>query len=264
MSKPGSRRATLLNIQLIEEKYGRSFLVSVAIHGMVILLFLFGRFLFPTPEVQIGTGAGGGMSGESYSVGVADEPSGGAGMSKPSLVSQPPVLKEKKPSKKETKAIPLPGTLVPKRERSSVQQSQKAKKESNLIPTPAEPGVGGAGGSVGGSGGGRGGGHGVSIGAGSGGFGDSWYARVVESRISSNWIRPETQERVEMVYSFYILADGSIRDIRREQSSGNPEMDRTAERAIRASSSPPLPPPPPEFRGKPIKFIAQFVYPPNQ
>ena len=117
---------------------------------------------------------------------------------------------------------------------------------------------------MGGSGGGRGGGNGVSIGAGSGGFGDSWYARVVESRISSNWIRPDTRERVEMTYSFYILADGTIRDIRREQSSGNPEMDRTAERAIRASSSPPLPPPPPEFRGKPIKFIAQFVYPPNQ
>jgi TonB family protein len=64
-----------------------------------------------------------------------------------------------------------------------------------------------------------------------------------------------------MVYSFYIAPDGTIIGIKREKSSGNPEMDLTAERAIRASN--PLAPPPPEFRGRPVQFVAQFIYPPQ-
>jgi TonB family protein len=64
-----------------------------------------------------------------------------------------------------------------------------------------------------------------------------------------------------MIYSFYIAANGTIYGIKKEKSSGNQLMDQTAERAIRASD--PLSPPPQEFRGRPIKFIAQFVHPPN-
>jgi TonB family protein len=105
-----------------------------------------------------------------------------------------------------------------------------------------------------------GGGNGVSIGTGSGGFGDSWYARAVEARISSNWIRTEGMH-VEMIYSFYIAANGTIYGIKQEKSSGNQQMDLTAERAIRASN--PLAPPPQEFRGRPVQFVAQFVYPPS-
>jgi TonB family protein len=68
--------------------------------------------------------------------------------------------------------------------------------------------------------------------------------------------------RVEITYSFYILANGTIAGVKLEKSSGNPEIDRTAERAIKASN--PLAPPPPEFRGRPIQFVAQFVYPPTE
>jgi len=66
-----------------------------------------------------------------------------------------------------------------------------------------------------------------------------------------------------MTYSFFIAADGTVNGIRQEKSSGNPQMDLTAERAIRALQVDPLPPPPQEFRGRRIQFIAQFVYPPN-
>jgi TonB family protein len=64
-----------------------------------------------------------------------------------------------------------------------------------------------------------------------------------------------------MIYSFYIAADGTIYGIKKEKSSGNQQMDLTAERAIRASS--PLSTPPREFRGRPIQFVAQFIHPPN-
>ncbi len=253
----------LLKVPLIEEKYGRAFLASIAIHGIAVLLVIFGGYLLPRAAVQIGGGIGGGTGGDITTVGVIDELSGGAGMIKPSLVPKPPALADE-PHADQSKAIPLPGTIEPKKKKPDAKETAKAAKAistSNIIPTSPEPGSGGIASRSGGSGGGVGGGNGVSIGMGSGGFGDSYYARAVESRISSNWTKPPQDVHVEMVYSFYIATDGTIYGIKQEKSSGNQLIDLTAERAIRASS--PLSPPPQEFRGRPIQFIAQFIYPPN-
>jgi TonB family protein len=260
-----SNTGTLLNIPLIRERYGPSFLASLGLHGMVVLMFFFGSYLLPATVVQIGSGSGGGRGGDAVTVGVVDELSGGAGMVKPSLVPKPPALEEKPVPKDESKAIPLPQTVERAKKKPDTRMAAKNAKpvpETNRIPTAPEPGSGGAGGRSGGSGGGFGGGSGISIGPGSGGFGNSWYARSVEDRISGNWIRPPEGVRVEMVYSFYILANGTITGIKKEQSSGRLEIDLAAERAIRASN--PLSPPPPEFRGRPIQFVAQFIYPPTQ
>jgi TonB family protein len=166
----------------------------------------------------------------------------------------------------QTKAVPLPQTLEPKKnkpDKSHAKAPAKILSKSNIIPVAPEPGSGGVGGRSGGSGGGIGEGNGISIGSGSGGFGDSWYARAVEARISANWIRPPEGVRVEMIYSFFIAGDGTVNGIKQEKSSGNAEMDLTAERAIRALQVDPLPAPPQEFRGRRIQFIAQFIYPPN-
>jgi len=111
-----------------------------------------------------------------------------------------------------------------------------------------------------GAGGGLGSGVGVSVGPGSGGLGDFWYAREVERRIGSNWIRPQVQGRIEIVYSFFIANDGRIQDVKKEKSSGNDLLDLTGERAIRASN--PLPPLPLQLRGRPVQFLVQFIYPP--
>jgi TonB family protein len=265
-----SQSGTLLHITLLDERYGRPFLASMALHLALLGLAFLAPYLLPSPAViQIGTGPGGGMGGESYAVGVADDLGGGEGMIKPSLIPQPPALPPEKVAKEEPKeAVAIPDTVAPKKtvpKQQPVTQS-KAKKvlpaqSTNVIPTSPMPGAGGAGGLGGGTGGGRGGGNGVSIGSGSGGFGDSWYARVVESRISSNWIRPPEGVKVEMVYSFFIAGDGSIYNVTKEKSSGNEAMDLAAERAIRASN--PLAAPPPEFRGRPVQFVAQFVFPPT-
>jgi len=258
-----TNRGTLLQIQLIEEKYGHSILGSLGIHGMIALLILFGGYLLPSTTIQIGSGPGGGFGGDVSTVGVVEELSGGAGMFKPSIVPRPPALLDK-PREDTTEAIPLPGTIEPKRKRISKEDQAKAAKanaETNLVPTPAEPGSGGAPGQSGGSGGGTGGGIGVSIGSGSDGFGGHWYARRVEARISENWNRPAPGVQVEMIYSFYIASNGTIYSIKQEKSSGNPRMDLTAERAIRTAS--PLYPPPREFRGR-LKFVAHFVHPPDQ
>jgi TonB family protein len=261
-------RGTLLDIPLIEERYGRSVLASFGIHAALFLFIWLGPYLFPSiSPVRIGTGPGGGLGGETYAVGVIDDLGGGAGMIKPSVTPQPPALPQEKQIKPEPKeAVALPDTIAPKKKPQRAEDTQAGKKKvqpqnSNVIPTEPRPGAGGTGGLAGGSGGGRGGGVGVSIGAGSGGEGDSWYARVVESRISSNWIRPAPGIRVEIVYSFFIASNGSIYDITKEKASGNDALDLAAERAIRTSN--PLSAPPPEMRARPMQFVAQFIYPPN-
>jgi TonB family protein len=242
--------------------YSRSFAASLGIHVAVCALVIFSPYLLPRRDIQIGTGLGGGTGGDITTVGVVDELSGGAGMVKPSLVPVPPALEEK-PKENLSKAIPLPDTLS-RKIRKAPQQKKSAKPETtaNRVPTPAEPGSGGAGGSSGGSGGGAGGGIGVSIGSGSGSAEGHWYARTVEMRISDSWVRPPEGIRVDAIYRFYIDAYGRIQGIQKEKGSGNPELDFMAERAIRTAKN--IPPPPPELQGRLIQFYVHFVYPPGQ
>ncbi len=271
-----SPRGTLLDLPLIQERYGRAFVFAIGLHGALLAFFLVAPLLMPEMSpIRIGTGPGGGTGGESYTVGVADDLGGGAGLFKPAMTPQPPALPVEKPAKKEAakedlaKAVPLPDTVKPKVIKKVAEPIAKkgdkpaAPPAKGPIPVAGAKGAGGTGGLAGGSGGGAGGGGGVSIGSGSGGLIDSWYARTVEARISQAWIKPiGIQQRIEIVFSFLVGADGRIYDIKKEKSSGNEALDLTAERAIRSST--PLSPPPPELRGKPLQFVCQFVYPPDK
>lgn len=268
-------RGTLLELPLIQERYGPAFIASMAMHGGIVAFFLVAPFLMPklTP-IQIGTGLGGGTGGETYTVGVADNLGGGAGLIKPATSLQPPALPVEKPAKKEVKkqetatnAVPLPEPGAKNRKRAAEVATKASRAipatRSALIPVPDAKGAGGSGGTSGGSGGGSGGGVGVSIGTGAGGFGDSWYARVVEARIGQAWIKPiGVQGRIEIVYSFLVADDGRIYGTKLEKSSGNDALDLTALRAINSSN--PLSTPPPELRGRSLQFTCQFVYPPDQ
>jgi hypothetical protein len=258
---------TLPGILRKKEKYNWTFIGSLAIHAAILLLVIFGGYLFPKSTIRLGTGPGGGSAGDSYSVGMVDELSGGAGMVKPSIVPQPPALVEKELPAIQSKAIPLPEKQAKKQKltEKEVQEAAKAVKATNVIPTQPEPGSGGSSGRSGGSGGRFGGGVGISIGSGySGGFGNSTYARTVEGRISRAWTTPPPGVHVEIIYSFYIAADGSIGGITLDKSCGNTQFDKDAEWAIRQLSNPRMPPTDAEFGGRLIKFVAQFIYPPNQ
>ena len=291
-------RVTMLQIPLIEERYGRAAIISLVVHVVALLVFIFGVKLFPRTVVLMGSGQGGGISGaDIVTVGVVDQFSGGAGMVKPSMVPQPPALVPT-PAKEQPKTpeiaenvIPIPEKIEqpkpkpepeskpkPKSEpkpeskpkpkpeskpaaKTSAKSKESAQPTGNSIPVDARPGSGGTAGSGSGSGGGIGGGTGISVGTGSGGFGDSWYAQAVERRISQNWSRPPEGIRVDMTYSFYITEKGGIYNVRLEKSSGNPLIDQTAERAIRSAN--PLSQPPREFQGQSIQFVARFLHPPD-
>lgn len=75
-----------------------------------------------------------------------------------------------------------------------------------------------------------------------GAFGDryGWYVSAVRSRISSNWllsmISPSIAAAPRVFVTFEIARNGSVENARITQSSGIPEVDRSALRAVLASN----------------------------
>ncbi|MBI3666024.1 MAG: TonB family protein [Acidobacteria bacterium] len=92
---------------------------------------------------------------------------------------------------------------------------------------------------------------GVGIGAGPGNpFGSryGWYAEALQRRIGEQWqkelaqVDPRVRTGPRTVVFFEILRDGSLRNVRLTQSSGNPSLDYAALRAVtNASPLPQLP-----------------------
>jgi len=108
----------------------------------------------------------------------------------------------------------------------------------------------------------QGGEGGLSFGEGN--FKDRYgfYVQAVKNRISNNWlistISPSLSAAPRVYVTFNILRDGTIADVQVQQSSGIPEVDRSAQRAVLASN--PLAPLPPDYPGNRIsvKFFFDF------
>jgi len=103
---------------------------------------------------------------------------------------------------------------------------------------------------------------GISFGEGNFGSHYGWYVEAVRNRISSNWlistISPSVMTAPRLYAEFNILRDGTITDIRLTQRSGNPEVDRSALRAIQASN--PLGPLPSDYSGNQIAVSFYFEF----
>jgi TonB family protein len=104
---------------------------------------------------------------------------------------------------------------------------------------------------------------GMSFGQG-GDFGQryGWYVASVRNRISGNWllstISPNILTAPRLYMTFTILRDGTVTDVEISQSSGIPEVDRSALRAVLASN--PLPPLPPDYAGNRVKVNLYFDF----
>ena len=70
------------------------------------------------------------------------------------------------------------------------------------------------------------------------------YYRQVKDIVRHNWLPPPVTlaAGLETLFVIKIEPDGRISNLRMDQSSGNPDYDRSVERAIRLSNLPPLPP----------------------
>jgi TonB family protein len=86
-----------------------------------------------------------------------------------------------------------------------------------------------------------------------------WYAQLIRDRLAQNWqtngLDAHSQTSPAVV-SFHILRDGSIRDPKIVQSSGNLNIDNTALRAVYASN--PLTALPPQISENDI--LAEFTF----
>ncbi len=104
---------------------------------------------------------------------------------------------------------------------------------------------------------------GIAVGAGNSfGFQFAWYVASMRARISANWllstVSPNITSAPRVYLTFQILRDGTVTEVQITQSSGIPEVDRSALRAILASN--PLPPLPPEYSGGSVNVQFYFDF----
>jgi periplasmic protein TonB len=171
-----------------------------------------------------------------------------------------------KPKEEEPEAIPIPGKNAkqkPKPKTSATQRNPEPEPEeeaSNVVPF-------GEGGPVSGpygifNAGGAKGGFGFTGGGGDFGTRYAWYVRVVQQKVSENWLKYEVDPRIteaRRVYvTFDITRDGRPNNVQIEQSSGVPSLDQSAVRALqRIDTFGPLPS---DYAGNKVSVEFWFDY----
>jgi protein TonB len=156
-----------------------------------------------------------------------------------------------KTEEKEPEAIPIPDKNAKKKPKPRSSESrQKAQPQpeeeaSNVVPFGEGGPVSGPYGTF--NAGGAKGGFGFTGGGGDFGSRYAWYVRVVQQKVSENWLKYEVDPRISdarRVYvTFDIKRDGHPTNVQIEQSSGVPSLDQSAVRALqRIDTFGPLPP----------------------
>jgi protein TonB len=149
----------------------------------------------------------------------------------------------------------------PKPDTSSKQQKEQPQEEaSNVVPYGEGGPVSGPYGTF--SAAGAKGGFGFTGGGGDFGTRYAWYVRVVQQKVSENWMKYEVDPRIsdaQRVYiSFDVQRDGHPSNVQVEQSSGVPSLDQSAIRAIqRIDTFGPLPP---DYSGNKVSVEFWFDY----
>ena len=142
-------------------------------------------------------------------------------------------------------AIPDKNAKKSKTPTSTKQQKAQPVEEANNVVAYGEGGpVSGPYGAF--SAGAAKGGFGFSGGNGDFGTRYAWYVRVVQQKVSENWLKYEIDPRIhdaQRVYmTFDVMRDGHPSNVQIEQSSGVPSLDQSAIRAIqRIDTFGPLP-----------------------
>ncbi len=225
---------------------------SVALHG-----FLFGGILL--------YGAIRGIQGQSWG-----GDGGGGGAISATLVSTIPLpaspvqtqnilaneskgLTQSLPKVKEEapEAIPIPDKDTRRRPERQPRTSTQEKPKPAPVETASNVVPFGQGGPVSGpygmfSAGGAKGGFGFTGGGGDFGSRYAWYVRIVQQKVSENWLKyeidPSIHDARRVYITFEIMRNGQPTSIQIEQSSGVPSLDQSAVRALqRIDTFGPLP-----------------------
>lgn len=147
-------------------------------------------------------------------------------------------------------AIPIPdktSKVKPKPVTTASKQKPAAQpaEETNEVPFGQGGPVSGPYGTF--SSGGAKGGFGFQGGGGDFGSAYAWYVRVVQQKVSQNWLKYEIDPNIHQANRVYVQFDinrnGQPTNVQLEQSSGVPSLDQSAVRAIqRIDTFGPLPP----------------------
>jgi protein TonB len=170
-----------------------------------------------------------------------------------------------KPIEDEPDAIPIPDRdtkTKPKPEVTPTRQKPQPapEAENNVVPFGEGGPVSGPYGSF--NAGGAKGGFGFTGGGGDFGTRFAWYVRVIQQKVSENWLKYEVDPRVsqsQRVYlTFDIARDGHPGHVQVEQSSGVPSLDRSAAQALqRIDTFGPLPS---DYAGNKVSVEFWFDY----
>jgi len=242
--------AASADIFLERDKWGRPLGWSLALHAALFLSIVFYTYVVKGARGE-GWGAGGGGDAMSASL-VSTIPLPSSQVQTQNIVANE--------SKGLTRSVPKPEEQVepeaipiPEKESKRKPKKQPSANQAKATPPPLESNVipYGEGGPVSGpygtfSAGGAKGGFGFSGGGGDFGSRYSWYVRVVQQKVSENWLKYEVDPRVSdarRVYiTFDIVRNGQPTNIQVEQSSGVPSLDQSATRALqRIDTFGPLP-----------------------
>ncbi len=161
-------------------------------------------------------------------------------------------IPEKDAKKKKTKPIATPTKQKP--------VPEPVEEANNVIPFGEGGPVSGPYGTF--SAGGAKGGFGFTGGGGDFGNRYAWYVRVVQQKVSENWLKYEVDPRVSDARRVYVVFDitrsGQPSNIQVEQSSGVPSLDQSAVRALqRIDTFGPLPP---DYSGNKVSVEFWFDY----
>ena len=176
--------------------------------------------------------------------------------------SQPqPEVKQPEPE-----AIPIPDKNAKKKTKPETSatkrkpEPQPVEEANNIVPFGQGGPVSGPYGTF--SVGGAKGGFGFTGGGGDFGNKYSWYVKVIQQKVSENWLKYEIDPRISAanrVYvTFDVARDGSPRNVQVEQSSGVPSLDQSAVRALqRIDTFGPLPS---DYSGNKVSVEFWFDY----
>ena len=249
------------------ERWGRALAWSAGVHvGITAALLLYATFVTRGSGEAWGSGGGGDAIGATLvsTVPIAAPPSPTqnvlANESKGITQSQPKI------EEKEPDAIEIAGKN--KKIKPKKKQITESKSNPQPAPEPEENQVAfGEGGPVSGpygtfSAAGAKGGFGITGGGGDFGTKYAWYVRVIQQKVSENWMKYEVDPRIttaQRVYiTFDVVRDGHPANVHVEQSSGVPSLDISATRALqRIDTFGPLPP---DYPGSKISVEYWFDY----
>ena len=249
------------------ERWGRALAWSAGVHvGITAALLLYATYVTRGSGEAWGSGGGGDAIGATLvsTVPIAAPPAPTqnvlANESKGITQSQPKI------EEKEPDAIEIAGKN--KKIKPKKKQITESKSNPQPAPEPEDNQVAfGEGGPVSGpygtfSAAGAKGGFGITGGGGDFGTKYAWYVRVIQQKVSENWMKYEVDPRIttaQRVYiTFDVVRDGHPTNVHVEQSSGVPSLDISATRALqRIDTFGPLPP---DYPGSKISVEYWFDY----